>query len=142
MLASTVAVAPLSSFLSRTELPACVLPLIVTLSLLVDEPSSGEMIVSFGFEVSRTQVAMADSSLSPPGPTIDAWNALRPFSSATLGISWTEVCPIGCSTSRVGSASPTVTYRRSVYVGVADDVLRDVDGHVDGVVVGVRLGRA
>ena len=114
LLASTVAVAPLSSFLIRTELPACVLPLIVTLSLLVDEPSAGEMIVSFGFEVSRTQVAMADSSLSPPGPTIEAWNALRPFSSATLGISWTRGLPDRLLDERVGSASPTATYRRSV----------------------------
>ena len=112
--ASTVVVAPFSSLRTRTELLAWVLPLIVTASLLVVEPSLGEMIVSLGLDVSSVHVTIGDLSLSPPGPITDAWNPLAPLARAMFGSSWTAVWPTGCSAATTGSLSPTVTYSRIV----------------------------
>ena len=56
-----------------------------------------------------------DSSLSPPGPLIEAWKSLRPFASSTSGITWTDVGPTATSSSSSASLSGSVTHSRTVY---------------------------
>src|SRR5215203_2693821 len=71
--AVVVTMAPLRSFLRRTVLRPWVLPFTFTESLVVDDDSFGVEIFTTGRDWSRIQVVMSDSSLSPPGPMIDAW---------------------------------------------------------------------
>ena len=147
--ASTVVVAPLSSLRTRTELLAWVLPLMVTVSLLVVAPSLGEMMVSLGFDVSSVHATTGDRSLSPPGPTTEAWNSLRPFASAMFGRSWTAVWPTGCSAATTGALSPTVTHSRIEYPGrpvtsdgtstVTSTVSSFVNGWSGATIVGASL---
>ena len=113
--ATAVADVPLLSLRTRTVLAACVLPFTVTADFDVDALSLGELILMLGRDWSRIQSATADSSLSPPGPTIEAWMLLRPFSSSTSWITRTEVGPTGTSSTICGSLSLSVTHSRTVY---------------------------
>ena len=65
---TVVAIAPLVAFWRRISAPAWDLPLTVTTAFLTCALFLGEMTLTLGLDLSSTQVATADRSLSPPGP--------------------------------------------------------------------------
>src|SRR5262245_32120083 len=141
---------PFASLRATISLRPWVLPVTFSTDRLTTAPSTrGVVTVIGGRARSRTQTTGSDGSLSVFGPTIVAWNELRPLASGMSGMITVGVTPMPDSPTISGSWSVSVRNRRTVWsvepvivrgtVTVTSTVSARVYGSSGGTMTGASL---